>query len=316
MRKTAAVFISIGVILVIAGLIMVGIFGGSALKDFKWSNIVNVLSHDLTRANEEKSISDVDFTQIKIDVDRYSVYVLPNEGNEVTVKYVSPLEGDADLNVSCNNGVLSITETDSLKSSWFGSVFKTNRFIAVYVPQAIVDDVAFAINAKTAGISVKDLAMTSISCFAQTGGIEIKNVQADSVNVETNTGALSVENVNCQALTGKTNTGAINVENSVIDGKADISAHTGAVNFDSAAQTLVISTNTGSVNFRTSSSNISVCADTGSVSGTVLGNEKEYQITVKKDTGSSNIKNQTVENAEKFLNVEVDTGSINIKFGN
>lgn len=316
MKKVAAVFVSIGVILVIAGLIMVGIFGGDALKDFNWSDLVNGFSHDLSKTNAYKEISGNPFSQIKITADRYSVYVLPdNELENVTVKYIDPLEGDANITVNCVDGVLTVAETDTLKTTWFNNAFKSNRFMAVYIPQTLLQNVAIDIEVKTAGISVKELTSTSsLTCMAHTGGIMIQKSDFNDIKLETNTGAVNVEKVNCNELTLNVNTGAINVKDSVITGKAKIEVNTGAVNYDSTSEKLEITTDTGSINFVSNASEITLTTDTGSINGTVLGNKADYQIRVKKDTGSSNIKNQDVENAANFLTVVVDTGSINIDF--
>ncbi len=42
MKKLAAVAVSIGVILVIVGLVIVGICGGDAIKNVNWQDIFNV----------------------------------------------------------------------------------------------------------------------------------------------------------------------------------------------------------------------------------------------------------------------------------
>ena len=48
MNKTLAVFISLGVILLIAGLTVVGIFGGEAIRNIKWDDVLNGKAHDLS----------------------------------------------------------------------------------------------------------------------------------------------------------------------------------------------------------------------------------------------------------------------------
>ena len=51
MNKTLAVFISLGVILLIAGLTVVGIFGGEAIRNIKWDDVLNGKAHDLSLAD-------------------------------------------------------------------------------------------------------------------------------------------------------------------------------------------------------------------------------------------------------------------------
>lgn len=318
MKKIAAVFVSIGVILVIVGLVLVGIFGADALKNFSWSNLFGVGEHDLSLANKFEEIDDLqDVTQIKIETDNFSVYVLPSDGEVISVGYVDKLEGDANIAVNLVGDTLNITETDTLTSFTIFNGFKSNRFIAVYVPQT-EQFAGLSLNIKTdvARVSVKNVTFANVDCFAETGGIILRDGNFADVSIETETGAASVEGVTCNSLTVKTNTGAVNVYDSTASNQVKIYVNTGAVNFNSVTDSLDICTDTGSVNFTSGASNIVIETDTGSVNGTVLGNKADYQIKVKKDTGSSNLHNQDVTNATKFLTVKVDTGSIRVRFEN
>lgn len=317
MKKTAAVFVSIGVILVIVGLVIVGIAGRDALKNFSWSDLINGYSHDLTKANASKEITDItELSKIKISAARYSVYVLPSDNDIATVKYVEPLEGDANITVNCVDGILTITETDTLKNGIF-SGFNSNRFVAVYLPQTeLFTQAELYAEVSSAAVSVQNINSKTFTGTAQTGRISVSGGNITQVNLKTNTGAVTADKLNCEDLQITTDTGAVNVTETVATAAINIDVNTGSVNCNVTCSKLSVHGDTGSVNFKATADNIEVSTDTGSVNGTVMGNKDEYSITVLKDTGSSNIQSQHVENAVKFLKVEVDTGSINIKFQN
>lgn len=319
MKKVAAVFVSIGVILVIAGLVMVGIFGGEAIKNINWKDMFSG-NHNLDSANysEDKTAEELSgLTNIDINVDRYTVYVLPTDDNKVSVKYVTPLDEGVDVQVEYIASTLSVTETDNLGSLFFGGLFGSKRFIAVYVPQTeLFTQASLTINAETAGIKVKNVAFSSVKCTAKTGGVSLLDINAKDVYVSATTGSVNVNQLDCNNLTAKTTTGSINVNETEAKQRVDIEVNTGSVNCHVTAGKLTVDADTGSVNFTATSDDIKITTDTGSVNGTVIGNKSEYQISVRKDTGKSNIQSQNVPNADKFLSVEVDTGSINIHFNN
>lgn len=318
MKKIAMVAVSIGVIFVIAGLVMVGIFGGEAIKNINWTDIVNGTSNNLESATSgvEYGAGNLDgITGISVKSDRFSVYVLPSDTDVLSVKYVDHLEHGVKINVEFSSGVLHVTETDNLKSIFWNGLFNKNRFVVVYVPQTeLFTSVALTVNAETAGIKVQDVTFASVKCVANTGGINLIGTNVKDVNVSATTGSVNVNRLSCDNLIAKTTTGSVNVDETAARQTIDITVDTGSVNCHVTANKLIVDADTGSVNFTAEAADINVKTDTGSVNGTVLGNKDEYNITAHTDTGKCNISNQTVANATKFLTVEVDTGKINITF--
>lgn len=325
MKKTAMVAVSIGVILVIVGLVMVGIFGGERLKNFSWISIANGFSHDLTKADKCYDFEESEIASLKnivINSDVYTVYVLPAEDNTLSVKYVNPSDDRFKIDATYNEqtSTLTVTEQNTVKIGdlWFWSNWLDEiRFVAVYLPQTDTNaQASLSVTAKTANIKVDDVALSTLMCEADTGGISVSNCNANVVNLETKTGAASVDKLVCNSLTMETKTGAVNVAETTVEQLVNIDARTGAVNCNVTTNKLVINDNTGSVNFKVKANVIKIETNTGLISGTIIGVKDEYQITVEKDTGHSNITSQKVANATKFLDVEVNTGSIDIKFEN
>lgn len=316
MRKVASVFVSLGVILVIVGLVVVGIAGGDAIKNFSWNDLFSGRTHDLSAANGyiDKTLDELDGVKsITIDVDRYSVYVLPGETDVLTVKYVDPTESGVNIDVNVNKHVLNIIEADNLSSTWWFN--NSIRFIAVYLPQTdAVTSLPLKIIGRTTGVRVKDVDGSRLTVDVDTGAVSLSNCNFGDVNITTDTGAVNVNNVYCNSLAINTGTGSVTVTDSTAEVAANIEVDTGSINFTSETDLLDIISDTGSVKFKTNARVIKIDSDTGSVSGTVLGHKSDYEITVRKDTGSSNLKSQHVENATRFLTIDVDTGSINVKF--
>ncbi|MDE7454491.1 MAG: DUF4097 domain-containing protein [Clostridia bacterium] len=317
MNKVAAAFVSIGVILVIVGLVIVGIFGST----YNWDDLFNGTRHDLSKANGGTDLTpdQIDgLLNIDIQTDRYSVYVLPADNETLSVKYVDPIEEKVTIGVHYENGKLTVTETDSIKVST-GLFNKENavRFIVVYIPQNdLLSNVNVEVKTDVGVISVKQIKCCNLSATTDTGAVSLSDIENDILSVKTDTGAVSIKKVNCNNIGVKAETGAINVDATTVKDIADIDVDTGAVHCNITANTLIIDTDTGAINFNVTANNITLSSDTGAISGKVIGNKADYEIRVTKDVGSSQLKNQHVENATKFLTVKVDTGSINVKFSN
>ena len=319
MKKVAAVFVSIGVILVIAGLVMVGIFWGDTLKNFSWGDLSGVFNHNLESADTVVDYGADELnglSKIELDVDNYSVYILPTDEEKLSVKYINPNDDDISIQVAYdqNTSALKVTERDNVKIHFFG--FGNKRFIAVYIPQTelfVKSDLT--ISASTAGIKVTDVAFASVKCFAKTGSVNIDGITVDVLNAETNTGSVNLDKITCRELSATTNTGSVNVDGISASGRVELRADTGSINCDVTADALYIDTDTGSINFDATANSITVKTDTGSVHGTVLGDKNDYNITTRVGTGKSNLSNQTAANgSNKVLNVTVDTGYVRIDF--
>ncbi len=321
MKKVAAVFVSIGVILVIAGLVMVGIFGGDTLKNFSWGDWSGVFNHNLESADTvvDYGVDELNgLSKIELDVDNYSVYILPADEEKLSVKYINPNDDDISIQVAYdqNTSVLKVTERDNERFHFWGISLGTKRFIAVYIPQTeMFVNASLTANASTAGIKVANVSFASVKCFAKTGSVNIDGITVDVLNAETNTGSVNLDKITCRELSATTNTGSVNVDGISASGRVELRADTGSINCDVTADALYIDTDTGSINFDATANSITVKTDTGSVHGTVLGDKNDYNITTRVGTGKSNLSNQTAANgSNKVLNVTVDTGYVRIDF--
>lgn len=319
MKKAAAVAISIGVILVIAGLVMVGIFGGEAIRNTDWKSIFSGTTHNLENAKEsiDKTSEELQGLEyIRVFTDHYTVYVLPTNENIVSVKYVEE-EQDVRINMDFTSKTLTIKEEDNLSKNFWSDRFNPNRFIVVYLPQTeMFTNADLDILAQTAGVVVRNIKLASFSGKAYTGSVSLYQSDIGDAKLTAQTGSVTVEHLSCNKTEIVTETGSVNMTDVVAQDSVKIKVNTGSVNCRVVANNLKAEIDTGSMTFNVKADYINVTTDTGSINGKVRGDKKDYQITVRKDTGKSNISNQTVVGATKFLNVEVDTGSINVDFIN
>lgn len=332
MKKLAAIAVSVGVILVIVGLVLVGIYGrdkisSGELNPFVSANLdsadtfVDILPHELG-----------DLKEVSVRVSSYDVYIFASNTDSASVRYVKPLRDDVKIDVSCNGGVLNITQTESNANHWWGlSWFKNHRFIAVYVPQSP----HIIIDANAGAVTVDNITCSSVDVTTKAGSVKIDNVHADNVIANTNAGSITVDDVNAKQVSVGTMAGSVKVEEiacdelivksdsgslKVVDINAAMAATlttgAGSVKCDVKTAILTITTGAGSVKFETNADIIELYTGAGSITGTVDGLKQDYQIEIIKGVGSSNINDQTVVGATKFLKVDTSVGSVKIDFDN
>ncbi len=325
MNKTLAVFISLGVILLIAGLTVVGIFGGEAIRNIKWDDVLNGKAHDLSLADTR-----IDYTaeeladkltngnqlEIVLKTQEYSVYVLPADDGVLSVRYVMPQNDETEINVTCEE-YLNVSQSGNMHYNRFSFTRHQKSFIAVYIPQTeAFSNIMLKISCNVGGIRVSDVATQSVLCSSGAGSIFVDSCKiAAKIEVYTNTGTASVKQLETQTLTVKTQTGTVNVEGVTASALAEIKVETGTINcMQTVAPKLNMESETGSIKFDVTSNDIMINSDTGSVSGIIQGAKTDYVIDCYKDLGSSNLNSQNPDGATKYLYVNVDIGSVKINF--
>lgn len=356
MKKIAAVAVSIGVILVIIGLVLVGIYGRDKITSGEWFAFG---ATDLTSAKGgiDKQPDELEgITEINVKVSAYSVYVLKSATDVASVKYVDPLEDGVNIDIVYNNGVLSVTQTDNLSHKFWGFNWLGNRrFIVIYLPQTEqftqaeltikadysavkinevnfksvdvtteagsirIDDLkadSIKVKASAGSIRLDEIIAQSVTVNSEAGSIRIDDVKAEQVSLESKAGSINAEEVDCVTLNAKADAGSVRVLDVKALTSVEIEVGAGSVRCEVETVSLVIKSGAGSIRFNTNASSIKLTSNTGSVRGTINGNKSEYQIDVRKGVGSSNISNQIVQGATKNLSVDVETGSIKIDFDN
>ena len=339
MKKLASVAVSLGVILVIVGLVLVGIYGRGVITSGDW---FSYSSADIGAANDGKDLTPDEFEglqEIKVNVSAYSVYVLKNDIDVLSVRYITPLEDGVEINVSTiEDGVLSISQTDNLsRVNWGFNWLSSRHFIAIYVQKS--DNVVkykLSITANYTSVNISDTNFVAVDVTTNAGAVKIDDVNADSmltvntsagsikvhdvnaynVNLSSSAGSITASEVECVNFKASASAGSIDAIDINATTSAEIKVSAGSVKCDIDTAKLVIDSGAGSIKFETNAATIELSSGAGSIAGTVNGNKSEYRIEVKQDMGSSNISNQSVNGMTKSLKVKSDMGSIKIKFDN
>lgn len=331
-------FIALGILLVVVGLVLACIFG--CIRGF--DSMKNAFVQDISAADEYKSV-EVDSTRpLNLDIfaNSYSVYLRCSEeiGNKVQVKYLSEmLRKGVTIDISNENNNVTVEEDD--ESAWFpfaffGDIFGKKRYIVVEVPSGI--EVNVNVTSNVGKFDVKEssgLIFGEVSCKLSAGSIYMDNVSPDNLTLTTEAGSVFLNNVTSNTVTLKTQAGSVNINSlyckvldvhsdagsvkvleTTAEDKAVVEVVGGSVKCDVETDVLNIRSDAGSINFTTAADNIRLESNAGSVSGTINRSRSEYNITVEKSIGSSNISSTESAGASGNLYVEVDVGSIHINF--
>lgn len=331
-------FIATGILLVIVGLILVCIFG--SMRGFE--GMKNGFTHDISNTDAYKSVTVDSNAQLDLNIssNSYSVYLRSSAENEsqVRIKYLSEmLSKGATIDVSANGNSVSIEEDD--ESKWFPLSFLNDfygrkRFIVVEVPVGI--EVNIQVTSNVGKFDVREnigLILGDVYCKLSAGSVAMESVSAGDLTLITEAGSISLNEVTSKTIVLKSQAGSVNVDSvwcSELDiytaagsvkvlktsaaNMAKIEVAAGSATCNIETETLNISSDAGSISFNTNAKSIRLESDLGSVSGTVSRPKSDYNITVEKGMGSSNISSVTSASAVGEMHVKVDMGSINIKF--
>ncbi len=331
-------FIALGILLVVVGLVLACVFG--CIRGF--DNMKNAFVQDISAADASDSV-EVDLTSplnLHIFANSYSVYLRCSDvGNKVQVKYLyEMLNKGVTINIA-NNGNNHVTVEEDDESGWFpfaffGDIFGKKRFIVVEVPTGV--EVNVNVTSNVGNFDVKDnvgLILGNVSCKLSAGSINLDGIStadltlsteagsvfldkvtSSLVTLKTQAGSVSVNSLYCDVLDVHSDAGSVKILETTAEEKAIVEVVAGNVNCNVETEVLDIRSDAGSVNFETAAKNIRLESNTGSVSGTVNRSRSEYNITVEKGIGSSNISTTANAGAAGNLFVEVDVGSIRINF--
>lgn len=306
------VLIATGILLVIVGVVIVAVFGGSeGVKDFAGI----VANHQLSNATVQENVSikaQSNARRIIVETEEYSVYLIRSEGDNIVVRhpelndnvqiYLSETKLDSDF-------VIRVTQRRT--NHFYYNMFSS--FIVIELPRNLNIDVDISVDAGK--ISVSDLSFANLVCKNSAGSINIENVTAQEITASNEAGAIHLEKVVCDNLKATTSAGANKVTNVTVKNRAIMSADAGAATFQGSAGRLDISTSAGKVYFDITSDTISAKSSLGKIAGVVHGEKSDYDIQVEHNMGSCNLSNQSA-NKGKLLKVESDMGAVKIDFSN
>ena len=312
MKKLLAVCIVIGIILLAAG----GVVLGMAIKNNQ------AVEETVTHTYE----FDQEITNIDVDVSIAEVKFVPSTDGK---KEVVCEDTEKDYHIATlTDGTLKVEYTTT--SQWYERVFvfNTNMKVTIYLPAGeyntlrckastgsveIPADFSFNsanIEVSTGAIKSSANVKDTLNLTASTGLVSLKDVSAKSLNAKATTGKVEIENVNIEeAAYVETSTGSSNIKNLTAK-SLNVEASTGNVTLENTiiTEAIVIETSTGNVRFNDSDgASIKITTDTGDVSGTVLTSKIFY---AKSDTGRIDVPMGT---SGGVFEIKTDTGDISLR---
>jgi DUF4097 and DUF4098 domain-containing protein YvlB len=275
MRHTNILLI-IAIVLLLVGITVIMLSIAANGWDF---SMFKSSSHEIITHNISEGIRD-----ISIDTDTANVIFIPSDNNEY--KVVCRDARGLKHNVTENDGILSITLTDTRKWYEYISFSFDNTEIAVYIPaeeygvldidistgdvdipnnfkfesvniEATTGDIDFGaevesdlkITASTGYITLEGVEAGAIDLAASTGNMSLSDIHCTGgLKLSLSTGKVTANNVNCTSLYSTADTGDIILTSLIAKETIDITRSTGDVKFDACdASQITVNTSTGDV---------------------------------------------------------------------
>lgn len=278
MRKATAAWLVAGVLLVIAGFVLVA--AAMAAVDWNWTGLhtgsYEANSHPITEP----------FDSLSIVTDTADLVFARSEDGTCRVECYEDVQ--AKHRVTVQDGTLQISVVNEKNwYAWIGWHSETPK-VTVYLPNR--EYAALSVKTTTGDITVPaDLLFEQVELTVSTGDIRCEASVSGTLYIETTTGDADLVNVRCKNLETNGTTGDLHLKNVIAEEAFRIVRDTGDVSFDGC-----------------DAAEICVETDTGDVEGTLLS-EKVFVIAT--DTGDVSIPNS---NSGGTCRITTDTGDIEL----
>jgi DUF4097 and DUF4098 domain-containing protein YvlB len=298
MRKILKRFTLIGLLLTLLGgvIFLVG-FAMSGFDIHKMGNIqIEEKQYSESAENPITSIS-LDFNladfEILFDDDAESIFI------EYPQRQTKKGKNLSKITLTETENSVTITETNN---KFFLSAFNfVSPVVRVTLPASRTYDLS--VESNTGDITILgNGTLSSLFLETSTGDTSTKRANLTCLGeceIETNTGDVYLGNFEADNLSISTDTGDIELFGRLKANLLDIEVDTGDIEADDGVIDAV---------------HIVLSADTGDIEATLLGNPSDYAIAADTDTGDSNISSSLGSSPTRWLEVETDTGDIDITF--
>lgn len=298
MNKGTKIWLVIGALLVILGLILFGA-------------VMNVNNWDFNKLGTVEYETntwqlDGEFHNISIDSDTADIQIVPSEDGVGRVVCREP--SNEKHEVSVQNGTLTIQLVPEKK--WYENISIVtfdNIEITVYLPENIYS--TLSIEESTGDILIpKEFQFENIDVSVSTGDVQCFASASKEIKIKTSTGDISVENVSTDTMELSVSTGDANVtsvfcNNFVSDGDTGRLSMKNVV----AMETISIERDTGDVLFdKCDAAELYIETDTGYVKGSLLSEKNFF---AQSDTGRVDVP-ETMSGGK--CEVKTDTGDIKL----
>lgn len=278
MKKSVKLWLAIGAILVLSGVVL--FFSALIIADFDFAQLGSV-----KMKTSSYEIHDF-FHSIRIDTTTADISFRRND--EKFCKVVCYEKENLPHTVSVENEILSIG--NATEKEWYDYIgWSAAPEIIVYLPSEAYD--SLIVESSTGNIELSNFEFQTISLSVSTGDIEINSIRcAKDLRIDVSTGKVDLTDIYCWNLTTEGDTGRIQMRNVFADEAITVRRSTGDVRFDTC-----------------DAANFYVETDTGAVEGT-LCSKKNF--IVKTDTGKIDVPESTLGG---ICEITTDTGDIKIE---
>ena len=185
--------------------------------------------------------------------------------------------------------------------------------VTIRVPEKLLDSVF--VETDMGAVDLSDVEAGSVTVTQSLGEVTLGNCQGGSLTLENDMGGTQVFQCRFESGNLQGSYGSCDVDESSFDALAVVT-DMGDIHLtrSEAAGTAVCQAAQGSVFLeRFASPDITLISDMGEVSGTILGDQADYQITVDTDLGDSTLKDQ-LGDGPNILQVTTNMGDIDLQF--
>lgn len=277
MKKSTKIWLVIGAILTVAGLVMFTAVMTAYRWDFAKLSTVQykTTTYEVTEA----------FTNVFVSTKTADIVIAPSPNGKCCVQWHTEEHTNYAVTVQDDTLTIQLIDEQTVKDyiQYIGIHFGSPK-ITVYLPEA--QYASLAVKASTGSIRIADICADKLDLSVSTGQIAVSDATCTGdITIHVSTGKSHLTDVRCQNLLSQGDTGDITMENVIAADSFTIERTTGDVTFDRCdASEIFVKTDTGDVRGSLLSEKVFIAqTDTGSVTVPRVGSGGMCQINT--DTG-------------------------------
>lgn len=324
MKTSVKVWLSLGIGLLVLGLVTAGIGFALAKGDF------NRLFPAAAQFEAAKDFSGGDITGLVVDADYNGISLVPSEDEDIHITYYEEEKGDYTFTVA--DQILTI---EPVKKPWWqqiGVFTYQSKIMVIEVPETMefitaeasaasfaMEDIALkgdlAVESDAGAVKLKGVASKNLSVDSSAGGVVLDQVTTGQIKISADAGRVSFTDVTAKDASVKVSAGKVTGKNITVAGLT-IDSDAGAVVLDTVTvSTAQIKTSAGRIEFAklTVAKALTLNSDYGAIRGSLYGDLTDFTVTTRVEAGKSNLP-PSYQGGAKTLDVFADAGAVEIDF--
>lgn len=311
--------IVIGVVIAVIGVFL--LITALAINGWKLDSNFEMKVYDCT----------TEISSFKLEFDIGTLKTQFYDGEKIIVEYPENRSLKTTFSET-DDGTLTMVTNKKFRFFQFKSLFQKAPVAVINVPKGNVLNLDLKINAGKVEIASGDYGNVTLNLNA--GEVIFGDINCKDNICNLNAGKVSYKTLNSYNNTFKLNAGSLEI-NELIGNDVDSTINAGSIDILNAnCKTWKMKVNAGDIDFGSlvcndvffdvNAGNIKVTTwignilkldvDSGSINVDVDGSKLDYSINVRKSSGSCNLQNQTAQNSNKRVDVDLDSGNITVNF--